>query len=654
MEFWIDLINANNQRIGDGPITEALSWDFTSRLDRIGVGSFRVPATAARVSNIDVNVEAHCIVVVNNDPALVGAIVIKKIAHEIDTNGEIVIRVEGDGLMRRLADSSVEFLEIHNNGAGVTLGTAITNILDKSKTGTWGRVISGGSASDSVYARFAGESVFSALRRLANRLGGHFTLHPSTPNSILWYPSGALDPDNDVVAATARYGTKTMAFTFSNQNVCHIESLSVSRNAQNIVTRIHPYGAGDGHARLSLQNSTRSIPSGFTLDKATNTLINDTAEATYGVIEKALSWKDIAPITNDTLNEQNAANALFDQAYNYLLRHNAPLTTYNLTLSRLEVVLYPGYTIRVIVDQYIDQNEVYSLDERLTVLEAKTSITNEGLRTTALKVASAAEWEEDDISMQASQMEQGQLMEAHPQITLAYSPVGPYRQRMDSSNPANFTVRIRSEVVGLNYAILRFKTAPLITNTASVAAAQSTTGTSASGGSSSPTSAGGQSHSHDMPITKIDPANLTSNHKAVYIHQSDHVLVYPTSTGGITDANVGNSGEQSHTHAVNIPDHDHDITIPAHSHTVTYGLFTDNEYPEGIGIKIDGIDRTAQLGGPWNAGGNSSVEQELNITRYLTTNLRQLHNIQFYCASQKGEIEVGVDMLLTVQAIVFT
>ena len=108
-----------------------------------------------------------------------------------------------------------------------------------------------------------------------------------------------------------------------------------------------------------------------------------------------------------------------------------------------------------------------------------------------------------------------------------------------------------------------------------------------------------------------------------------------------------------HTHVVAIPDHDHAITLPAHNHDPDYGIYADNQYPQGVRVTIDGIDRTVALGGPW-AASNAAIDIELNITDYLVNaagGLRQNHTIVISCASGQGEVEVGVEMLCSIQAI---
>lgn len=68
----------------------------------------------------------------------------------------------------------------------------------------------------------------------------------------------------------------------------------------------------------------------------------------------------------------------------------------------------------------------------------------------------------------------------------------------------------------------------------------------------------------------------------------------------------------SHTHGVSIPSHYHSVSVPHHTHPITYGIYT-STLPSGVTIKINGVDRTSTLGGPFN-----SDQTNINISQYLS------------------------------------
>jgi hypothetical protein len=79
----------------------------------------------------------------------------------------------------------------------------------------------------------------------------------------------------------------------------------------------------------------------------------------------------------------------------------------------------------------------------------------------------------------------------------------------------------------------------------------------------------------------------------------------------------------------------------------------DTNYPQTISISIDGVDRTAALGGAW-AATNAAVNVKVDITDYIVNasgGMYQEHSIVFTCTAGQGKIRVMTEKLTTVQAI---
>lgn len=187
------------------------------------------------------------------------------------------------------------------------------------------------------------------------------------------------------------------------------------------------------------------------------------------------------------------------------------------------------------------------------------------------------------------------------------------------------------------------------------------TPTSSSGGSSTPTSSSGgsasgsdisdsnlasdtpstastglqsASHTHNETgsVTGIDNSNhdhsLSSHTHLVFGHLIANGLGQQIwQPDGIGDLSLSGHTHtvtiSAHTHTVTVTDHTHTVTISAHTHdvvltnhthsvTLTYGIFEQAYSNPGLSVSINGTDRTAALGGPWNAG-----PLELDITNYL-------------------------------------
>lgn len=84
--------------------------------------------------------------------------------------------------------------------------------------------------------------------------------------------------------------------------------------------------------------------------------------------------------------------------------------------------------------------------------------------------------------------------------------------------------------------------------------------------------------------------------------------------------------------------------------SLTSGLTADSVTPTNIRISINGVDRTAALGGPWSGGGTVL----LNITQYIVDDpggLYQLHPIQISCDSGRGRIQMIFEVLETISGV---
>jgi len=92
-----------------------------------------------------------------------------------------------------------------------------------------------------------------------------------------------------------------------------------------------------------------------------------------------------------------------------------------------------------------------------------------------------------------------------------------------------------------------------------------------------------------------------------------------TITGQSTEATIpptvtSEAGGSSHTHNVPGSSHTHNVPGSTHTHDMTYDIYEQSYSSPSISIKIDGVDRTSDLGGPFTAEG-----KVLDITNYVTT-----------------------------------
>ena len=68
------------------------------------------------------------------------------------------------------------------------------------------------------------------------------------------------------------------------------------------------------------------------------------------------------------------------------------------------------------------------------------------------------------------------------------------------------------------------------------------------------------------------------------------------------------------------------VVETTHTHEPVYAIY-ENSLPTNVGIKIDGIDCTAALGGPWNGTGQPFALPKLELAPYIQT--PGWHTIEF-------------------------
>ncbi|HRF98421.1 MAG TPA: hypothetical protein PLZ51_24610, partial [Aggregatilineales bacterium] len=71
-------------------------------------------------------------------------------------------------------------------------------------------------------------------------------------------------------------------------------------------------------------------------------LTDEDSIATYGVMQRAGTFKDIAPLTNSVVSKQIASDALFDAAQVWLKRNSVKQVVYSLSLKKMKKVIRPG------------------------------------------------------------------------------------------------------------------------------------------------------------------------------------------------------------------------------------------------------------------------------------------------------------------------
>lgn len=89
-----------------------------------------------------------------------------------------------------------------------------------------------------------------------------------------------------------------------------------------------------------------------------------------------------------------------------------------------------------------------------------------------------------------------------------------------------------------------------------------------------------------------------------------------------------------HYHQAYTGEHSHDFSVPDHTHPLQFGIY-EGTTPINVTVKVNGVDRTSALGGPFN-----SDQADLDIAPYLTV-------------GQWNTIELGSGRLGRIDATVF-
>jgi hypothetical protein len=665
--FRIDILDASGNRLGGGPLRNILSLNNTRSLDSIGSATFTMPAGDPRARHFD---SGTLFDIYDEIDGYLGRYWFKSQSMEV-RDGEPTITIECYDALRELTTKTVG---LRRQYTYTDVGTVIESLV-----GVMGAGWEASSDSDigNTTIRYEGESVLIAVDALRDRWGQHYRLASTEPGTnTLEFGAFGADCGVRAIQGTAAPSPEME----SHREVAYIKQLRRIDDRADVFNTIIPLGAGEGTTQLTIEEADLgdyTTLTGTNADGSSYYYIQDEDSVDrYGAVWRITTIKQIAPLTNSDTDIRYAANALKLAAETYLKRWKGLNTHYSLTVQGLRKQILPGDKIAVRYEGIADNYAYIDVDESLWVMDVTYQRSLGGARTATLAVATDDARRTSDTDVMLDIMHDLNALKVYVPTTLAYRDIGPYTRWIDDSNTATFTVRIKSEVLALNHAVLSLRTSALKSSVQGTAAAASTVGstssgggttaTSSSGGGTTATSAGGGDHHHTIfqhlggsaPSTTAQTYNC--RRPSGGLNYIDWIVLNcnPNRAASITTYEASGDHTHSitiadHTHDITIDPHTHDITIPSHNHVMQYGLYEDTVTPDTVRIAINGIDRTAALGGPWGAGG-SNVSEDIDITTYIVNaagGLRQDHTITVSCDSGRGEVEAGVNMLCSIQAI---
>lgn len=244
---------------------------------------------------------------------------------------------------------------------------------------------------NSIYLQCSDETVLEMFVRCAEVSGENFILSPDG-REVLW-----LQDDETDCGVRAVSGVDPIEVE-GEDTIALITNLAEIEDSSELVSRVYPYGSGMGGSRVTLASATTAPPTGYTMSTADNYVKRTAADTVLGQVEVAKSWTDIVQQTTDTTAAaQSAANVLMIQAVNWLETHSCTsldrLTGdvprfYELALAKCASIIYPGYKIRVTHHRWIDNAyHAVSIDRDLWITAATWRVTQNGVETVALDVA---------------------------------------------------------------------------------------------------------------------------------------------------------------------------------------------------------------------------------------------------------------------------
>jgi len=244
----------------------------------------------------------------------------------------------------------------------------------------WTASVESGIAANLHSARFTGTNVFKALLRLVEERGYH--LRSGAAANVV--EIGAFGTDSGLTF-TNLMGTGQGILT--NADLVLIESLDVAESSRTVGNWIIGYGAGEGAAALTLQNSTRTTPytiNTITDDGRTLYYLQDAASVIeYGQKEKVVVFKNIAPVTNTTTAKEAAANALYDAMAAWLQRNKDTVTSYRVRGVKVDRTIRPGDKIRLWYKGMVQRDGAdytyLEVDDTFWVLEVNERASDSGV-----------------------------------------------------------------------------------------------------------------------------------------------------------------------------------------------------------------------------------------------------------------------------------
>ncbi len=348
-------------------------------------------------------------------------------------------------------------------------------------------------------------------------------------------------------------------------------SLTKEIDYAKIVTKIIPYGAGEGDNQVTI----KSVNGGLNYLQSPQNVIDK-----YGGRIIAKIWSDRRFTSAQEL--KNEAQALLNELQEPYLEHSVDFIE---DCDIGDIVEIVGVALSFVTEVKIDYDE---LVKRAYNVANKT-------KDIAASIADLADRQniETCYSQGASQIWSGST-----------------QTNADQNDAATLSLYIPSQLLILNSVNVKIKMSRYRGEVATTSSGGSVQTSSSGGGSSSTSSSGGggstTSEASSKNTSDINGAALTPR----LAHTRN--AIGDTLAGHLHDYSVqmlDHTHGMSHTHAVNVPSHSHSFSVPAHTHTLntTHNhtiepKFTYYGSASGFQLQINGVNKA------WVPGSNYEAD----------------------------------------------
>lgn len=263
--LWIDVHDSSNNKLGPGPLTEAIRWRNVRRLSRAGEFTVEFPATYLRLHEIQADGNAllssdrylYCYGILYDEIRLIGAGWVKSIELRQAAGSPPTIAVSGPDLLGELRkvtvfDTDRPYQYSIEDSASAPEDLVTTFAVTPNLPDDWD--IDGGGATDTnVTAKFVHSSLLSALIDVGTKIGEFFRLgEDNNGREIEW-----LGPPADFAGSGIRAELHAEPLAAeANPDICLITNISEIADSWDLYSKVFVFGAGQGHDRLDLASAT--------------------------------------------------------------------------------------------------------------------------------------------------------------------------------------------------------------------------------------------------------------------------------------------------------------------------------------------------------------------------------------------------------------